>query len=87
MERFWCWLAGFAVAMVLVAGGLIVKREVEEQKAKGECRVKQLAEVVFYEELRKVIGYHPCTLGDFVDKRIDLKLAEKEVGENEGDRC
>lgn len=84
MERFWCYLVGFVVALVLVAGFLIVKIVAEEQKAKGECRVKQLAEVVFYEELQKVMGYYPCTLGEFVDKRIDQRLEEKE-GENETD--
>ena len=63
MERFWCYLVGFVVALVLVAGFLIVKIVAEEQKAKGERRVKQLAEVVFCEELQKVMGYYPCTLG------------------------
>lgn len=84
MERFWCWLAGFAVALALVAGFLIVKRVVEEHREKAERKAKDVAETVFYTEFQKIIGYHPCFLSDFVDKRIDLKLAEKE-GEHEGD--
>lgn len=82
MERFWCWLAGFAVALAMVAGFLIVKRVAEEHKEKMERTAKNIAETVFYVEFQKMIGYHPCALGDFVDKRIDLKLAEKE-GEHE----
>ena len=84
MERFWCYLVGFVVALVLVAGFLIVKRVVEEHKEKMERTVKNIAETVFYVEFQKMIGYHPCALGDFVDKRIDHKLAEKER-ENETD--
>lgn len=83
MERFWCWLAGFAVAMALVAGFIIVKRIVEEYREKAERTAKYIAGTVFYEELHKVMGYYPCSLVDFVDKRIDRKLAEKE-GENDG---
>lgn len=83
MEKFWCYLVGFVVALVLMTMYIVVKNEVEKYKEKVEHRVNQLAEAVFYEELQKVMGYYPCTLGDFVDKRIDLKLAEKE-GENEG---
>lgn len=84
MERFWCYLAGFAIALVLVAGFLVVKNVVEEQKAKGEYRVKQLAEVVLHEQFRKWTGCHLVDLDKFVDKRIDLKLAKKEE-EHEGD--
>lgn len=84
MERLWCYLVGFAVALVLVAGFLVVKNVVEEQKAKGECRVKQLAEVVLHEQFRKWTGCHLVDLDKFVDKRIDLKLAKKEE-EHEGD--
>lgn len=84
MERFWCYLAGFAVALALVAVFLIVKRVAEEYREKMERTVKHIAETVFYVEFQKMIGYHPCALGDFVDKRIDRRLAEKE-GEHEGD--
>lgn len=87
MERLWCYLAGFAVALVLMIMYIVAKNEAEKYKEKVEHRVKQLAEVVFYEELQNVVaGYHPCSLKDFVDKRIDQRLAEKE-GENESDRC
>lgn len=80
MERFWCYLVGFVVAMVLVAGVLIVKSVVEECMEKAEHKAKHIAETVFYAEFQKMIGYHPCSLGDFVDQRIDYKLAEKEGG-------
>lgn len=86
MERFWFWLAGFAVPMVLVVGFLIAKRAVEEYREKAQLKVKCIAGTVFYEELQKVMGYYPCTLGDFVYKRIDHKLAEKE-GEHEQGAC
>ena len=82
MERFWCYLVGFIIALVLVAGFLIVKRVVEEHREKAERTAKDIAETVFYVEFQKIIGYHPCSLGDFVDKRIDIKLAKKE-GEHE----
>ena len=82
MERFWCYLVGFVVALVLVAGFLIVKGMVAEHMEKAERTAKNIAETVFYVEFQKMIGCHPCALGDFVDKRIDHKLAEKE-GEHE----
>ena len=84
MERFWCCLAGFAIALALVAGFLIVKNVVEDRREKGEHRVKQLAEVVLHEQFRKWTGFHLVDLDKFVDKRIDRKLAEKE-GEHETD--
>lgn len=84
MERAWCCLVGFAIALVLVAGFLIARSVVEECREKMERTAKHIAETVFYVEFQKMIGYYPCSLGDFVDKRIDLKLAEKE-GEHEGD--
>ena len=82
MERFWCYLVGFVVALVLVAGFLIVKSVVEDRRENGEHRVKQLAEVVCHEQFRKWTGCHLVDLDKFVDKRIDLKQAEKE-GKNE----
>lgn len=82
MERFWCCLAGFAVALALVAGFLIVKRVVEERREKGEYRVKQLAERVLNEQFRRWTGCYLVDLDKFVDRRIDRKLAEKE-GEHE----
>lgn len=78
MERFWYLACGFFVAVCLGWIFFLIKDQWENEKEKGERKVKQLAEVVFYEELQKVIGYYPCSLGDFVDKRIDQILAEKE---------
>ena len=44
MERFWFWLAGFAVPMVLVVGFLIVKEKVEDRRNVNELRLKVIAE-------------------------------------------
>lgn len=84
MERFWCYLAGFVLALVLMTMYIVVKNEVEKYKEKVEHRVKQLAEVVLNEQFRKWTGCYLVDLDKFVDKRIDRKLAEKE-GENETD--
>ena len=46
-----CWLAGFAVALVLVASLLIVKSELEERKEKSERRLKGRMQSVFLESL------------------------------------
>ena len=83
MERFWCYLAGFVLALVLMTMYIVVKNEVEKYKEKVEHRVKQLAEVVLNEQFRKWTGCYLVDLDKFVDKRIDRKLAEKE-GEHEG---
>ena len=82
MERFWCYLAGFVLALVLMTMYIVVKNEVEKYKEKVEHRVKQLAEVVLHEQFRKWTGCYLVDLDKFVDKRIDRKLAEKE-GEHE----
>lgn len=78
MEGFWCYLVGFAVALVLMTMYIVVKNEVEKYKEKVERRVKQLAEVVLHEQFREWTGCYLVDLDKFVDKRIDIKLAEKE---------
>lgn len=80
MERFWCWLAGFAIPLVLVVGFLIVKSELEERKEKQKRMMTRIAEDV-YNERSKLISSYVRTLAMDV---IDSKLAEKE-GEHEAD--
>lgn len=71
MERFWFWLAGFAVPMVLVVGFLIVKNVVED-------RMEKIAQDVCEKYFRGVIQY----TRDLTVNTIDRRLAEKE-GEHE----
>lgn len=80
MERFWCTLAGFAIALALVAGFLIVKSEVEKRKEKQKRMMTRIAEDVYNERSMWISSY---VRGLAVDV-IDRKLAEKE-GENEAD--
>lgn len=80
MERFWCCLAGFAIALALVAGFLIVKSFVEEQREVQKRRMTQIAEDVYNERTKWTAEY----VRDLTVDLIDHKLAEKE-GENEGD--
>lgn len=78
MERFWCCLAGFAIALTLVAGFLIVKSEVEERKEKQKRRITRIAEDVYNERTQWAAEY----VRSLAMEVIDHKLAEKE-GENE----
>ena len=78
MERFWCCLAGFAIALALVAGFLIAKSVVEERREKSEYRLKARMQSVFWESLEKVRPYQIRGLDEYIDRR----LAEKE-GEHE----
>lgn len=80
MERLWCFLVGFVVALVLVAGFLIAKSVVEERKEKSERRLKARMQSVFWESLDEVRPYQISGLDEYIDQR----LAEKE-GENETD--
>ena len=82
MERFWCCLAGFAIALALVAGFLIVKSEVEERKEKQKRRMTRIAEDVYNERSKWTAEY----VRSLAMEVIDHKLAEKE-GEHESDRC
>ena len=78
MERFWCCLAGFAIALALVAGFLIAKSVVEERRERSEYRLKARMQSVFWESLEKVRPYQIRGLDEYIDRR----LAEKE-GEHE----
>lgn len=80
MERFWCYLAGFAVALALVAGFLIVKSVVEERREAQKRTMTRIAEDVYNERSKWISSY---VRGLAVDA-IDRKLSEKE-GEHEGD--
>ena len=82
MERFWCYLVGFVVALVLMTMYIVVKNEAEKYKKKVEHRVRQIADVVLHEQFHNWTGCYLVDLDKFVDKRIDRKLAEKE-GEHE----
>ena len=80
MERFWCWLAGFAVALVLVAGLTAVKSVVKELKERMETEMRVIAK----EEIEKTVDYIEALLS--AKKYCDRgpRRAEKE-GENETD--
>ena len=80
MERFWCLLAGFAIALALVAGFLIVKSFVEAQREVQKRRMTRIAEDVYNERSKWISSYVRGLTVDVIDQR----LAEKE-GENEGD--
>ena len=80
MERFWCYVTGFCIAILLVIAFTIVENVVEERKEKSERRLKARMQSVFWESLEKVRPYQIRGL----DEYIDSKLAEKE-GEHEGD--
>ena len=80
MERFWCYVTSFGIAILLVIAFTIVKDVVEEQKEKSEFRLKARMQSVFWESLEKVRPYQIRGLDEYIDQR----LAEKE-GKHEGD--
>lgn len=80
MERFYCYLAGFAIALALVAGFLIVKEKVEDRRNVNELRLEVIAERI----CNQIIGtLYWRDIREF-DKRVnelnDQRLAEKEGG-------
>lgn len=72
MERFCCYLAGFAIALALAAVFLLVKSAVED-------RMEEIAKDACEKYFRGVIQY----VRDLTVDLIDSKLAEKE-GEHDG---
>lgn len=74
MEGFWYYLAGFAVALALVAGFLIVKSELEERKEKQKRMMARIAEDVYNERSTGLAQY----VRDLTVNLIDQRLAEKE---------
>ena len=48
MERFWCYVTGFCIAILLVIAFTIVKDVVEERKEASEHRLKARMQSVFW---------------------------------------
>lgn len=84
MERFWCYLVGFVVALVLVAGFLIVKEKVEDRRNVNELRLKVIAERICNQIIGTLYWRDIREFDKRVNELIDQRLAEKE-GERESD--
>lgn len=84
MERFWCYLVGFVVALVLVAGFLIVKEKVEDRRNVNELRLKVIAERICNQIIGTLYWRDIREFDKRVNELIDQRLAEKE-GEHETD--
>ena len=84
MERFWCYLVGFVVALVLVAGFLIVKEKVEDRRNVNELRLKVIAERICNLIIGTLYWRDIREFAKSVNELIDQRLAEKE-GEHETD--
>ena len=65
MERFWCYLAGFAIAIVLVAVYSVIKVVVEDYKEQAERKMRDIA----IEEVLKERKYTETLIG--VKKNFD----------------
>ena len=83
MDRFYCYLAGFAIALALVAGFCIVKSVVEEWQEKQRDRMKWIAQDVCNKRFKDVAQYTRDLTVEIIDRRL-ADLAEKE-GEHESD--
>lgn len=81
MERFWCYVTGFCIAILLVIAFTIVKDEVAEQKEKSEFRLKARMQSVFWESLEKVRPYQIRGLDEYIDQRLAEKEGEHEAAE------
>ncbi len=77
MDRLICIGIGFVIAVVLVAGFLIAKSEVEERKEKGERRLKARMQSVFWESLENVRPYQIRGLDEYIDQRLEEKEGEE----------
>lgn len=82
MERFWCWLAGFAVALVLVVAFLVAKDVKENKKSLLEQKILSIARKECQDAKAHIYWHNIIGLEQHVNKLIDHKLAEKE-GEHE----
>lgn len=78
MERFWCVLAGFAIALALVAGFLIVKEKVEDRRNVNELRLKVIAERICNQIIGTLYWRDIREFDKRVNELIDQRLAEKE---------
>lgn len=74
MERLSCIAIGFVIAVVLIAGFLIVKSELEERKEAQKRMMTRIAEDVYNERSKWISSY----VRDLAVDAIDSKLAEKE---------
>lgn len=86
MERFWCYMVGFAVALALVAGFLIVKEKVEDRRNVNELRLKVIAERICNQIIGTLYWRDIREFDKRVNELIDQRLAEKE-GEHEQGAC
>lgn len=86
MDRFSCYLAGFAIALAMVAGFLIVKEKVEDRRNVNELRLKVIAERICNQIIGTLYWRDIKEFDERVNELIDSRLAEKE-GEHESDRC
>ena len=82
MERFYCYLAGLAIALALVAGFLIVKEKVEDRRNVNELRLKVIAERICNQIISTLYWRDIREFDKRVNELIDQRLAEKE-GEHE----
>ena len=82
MERFYCYLAGLAIALALVAGFLIVKEKVEDRRNVNELRLKVIAERICNQIIGTLYWRDIREFDKRVNELIDQRLAEKE-GEHE----
>lgn len=86
MERFWYWLAGFAIPLVLVVGSLIVKRKAEDRRNVNELRLKAIAERICNQIIGTLYWRDIKEFDKRVNELIDSKLAEKEGESNASDK-
>ena len=78
MERFWCYLVGFVVALALVAGFLIVKGVVEDKKSVREQRMRLIAREECRNVKNNIYWHNIIGIEKYVDMLVDKRLAEKE---------
>ena len=78
MERFYCYLAGFAIALALVAGFLIVKSVVEERREAQKRTMTRIAEDVCNERSKWISSYVRGLAVDAIDQRLAEKEAERD---------
>ena len=78
MERFWCWLAGFAIALALVAVYCIVKDMADDRRKVNELRLKVIAENVCNRIIGTLYWRDIKEFDERVNDLINQRLAEKE---------
>ena len=81
MDRFSCYLAGFAIALAMVAGFLIVKSVVEERREAQKRTMTRIAEDVYNERSKWISSYVRGLAVDAIDQRLAEKEGEHEAAE------